>query len=105
MLRQPRLAEHGGVAVTVAASRRIGSDSIRRATKASTSAVGRSSQWASSTTSRSPLGGDVREQVERGHGDPEGLGRGVLRQAERGVERGALDVAELAARSRTGRSS
>ena len=41
-------------------------------------------------------GGDVREEVEDGHGNPEVLGRRVVRKAESGIERGALNVAELA---------
>jgi hypothetical protein len=42
------------------------------------------------------VGGDVREQVESGHRDPEVLRRGFVCQAESGIERGALNVAEFA---------
>ena len=35
-------------------------------------------------------------RVERGHRDPEGLGRGLVRQAEGSIERGTLGVAQFA---------
>ena len=49
-LRQPRVREPRRVPVTCGCQQQIGSDSIRRATNASASAVARSSQCASSTT-------------------------------------------------------
>jgi hypothetical protein len=45
---------------------------------------------------------DIREQVQHGHRDPEALGRRLMRQAKRGIQRGALHLAQLARTSPDG---
>ena len=97
MLRQARLAERRGVAVTDRREQhdRVGLDSPRDERQHVRGRAVEPVGVLDDQQERS-IGGDVREQVESGHRDPEVLGRGLVRQAEGGIERGALDVAELA---------
>ncbi len=81
----------------MAASKTIGSDSIRRATKCEhvrgrrvepLRVIDDQQNWC--------VRGSLRDQVKRSHGNPEMLGRRLVGKAESGIERGALDVAEPA---------
>ena len=99
VLRQAGLAEHGGVAVTDRREQhdRVGLDPPRderqRVRGRPVEPVG-----VLDDQQERGLGGDVREQVERGHGDPEGLGRGVRasgrtrHRARRAGRRGARSL-------------
>jgi hypothetical protein len=42
------------------------------------------------------IGGDIREEVEDGHRNPEVLGRRLVRKAKSGIERSSLDGTQFA---------
>ena len=108
VLRQARFAERRGVAIADGdQQRRSGrTRSAARRTRARRRSA-RSSQWASSTITRSGASAATSEsEVEHGHRDPEVLGRRLVRRGRK-RRRARLAAASRSslARSRTGRSS